>query len=318
MGKRWRSLLWFLAILSLSATVGAAATPPKRERAPQRLAFKLFFQADRQVQRDRACRTFTPRRTPSFSDGAPSEELLSTVGVLRRPQSDEEQRLSSRKADPVAIGQGIYRRFIRVATSASGRRFVVFVARDVDPTRARPERCRAELRRRFERLLRGRPARLRRFALRIGRLLLRSERRRQARGPQEGVFLFDLSVFEDRAGGGGGGSGAREIRRNGLFSASSIRGASRRSRVDGLIPDGVATVTSTFGRDASKVPIPRPKPPGSGRKPKRYPRNVKVTVPVQDNVVSFTVPRAAQDAFADRMVWRSADGRVVRVVSGAH
>ncbi len=103
---------------------------------------------------------------------------------------------------PFAISQGVYRRFIRVATSASGRRFVVFVARDVDPTRARPERCRAELQRRFERLLRGRPAGFRRFAVRIGRRLLHSERRRQARGPQEGVFLFDLSVFEDRAGGG--------------------------------------------------------------------------------------------------------------------
>lgn len=308
MGNAWRSLSCLLLALSVSVTIGgAAAAPSKRERASERLAYRLFFKADRQVQRERACLTLTPQRRPSFDDGAPSEELLSTVGVLRRAQSEEEERLSSGEAPLFGLGDGVHRRYVRAATSASGRRFVIFAARDAQPTRPRPERCRAELRRRFARLLRGREARFRRFALRIGRRLLRDERRRQARGPQEGVFLFDRSLFEGRAGGGTGGAGAREIRRSGIFQASSNGRSAKRSRVDGLLPDGVATVKATFPRVGSTLP-------GRGRKRRRYDRVVRVTVPVQDNVVSFTVPRAVEDALAVRIVWRAADGRVIRVV----
>jgi len=41
-----------------------------------------------------------------------------------------------------------------------------------------------------------------------------------------------------------------------------------------------------------------------------------VAVPVRENVVSFTVARPAEDAFPTRMVWRRADGSVLRVVRG--
>jgi hypothetical protein len=35
---------------------------------------------------------------------------------------------------------------------------------------------------------------------------------------------------------------------------------------------------------------------------------------VQDNMLSFVVPREVQDAFPVKMVWRAADGSIVRVI----
>lgn len=77
------------------------------------------------------------------------------------------------------------------------------------------------------------------------------------------------------------------------------------SQVTGLIPDGVATIEATFSRRASR---------GPHQAPDLYPEDVTLILPVQDNLVSFTVPRAANDAFPTTMVWRAADGSVVRSV----
>ena len=67
----------------------------------------------------------------------------------------------------------------------------------------------------------------------------------------------------------------------------------------------VATVTSTFGTTYSR---------GPDRKPRTYAAPITRTDRVQDNMVSFDVARSAEDAFPDKMVWRDADGKVIRVV----
>lgn len=302
-----RRLAAVFAASILAPTLGAVALAGSSKQDPSRseLVSKVFNRAEREVQRDPSCRTF-PRlpRKPSFADGRPSARLLSTLALLRRPESADEQRLATSNGFPSFV-QGVYRDYIRIATAASGHQFVIFVVRDADPTKPRPERCRTELRRRFSRQLEGRPAGFRRFALRALRRRLRGERQREARGPVEGVFVFDRSIFQGRSGGGAGGGGVREIRRRGSFSASGIRGAAGRARVDGLVPDGVATITATFDRAGSRL---------GPQRPRRYRRVIKRTVSVQENVVSFVISRAPQDAFAERMVWRSADGSVVRVV----
>jgi hypothetical protein len=41
---------------------------------------------------------------------------------------------------------------------------------------------------------------------------------------------------------------------------------------------------------------------------------LRITAPVQDNVISIRVNRPARDAFADPMVWKDAAGATVRVV----
>jgi hypothetical protein len=70
----------------------------------------------------------------------------------------------------------------------------------------------------------------------------------------------------------------------------------------------VATVTSSFPHTVSR---------GAGNPPKVYPAPIERTDPVQDNVISFSVQRDPEDAFASKMVWRAADGSVVRVVGAA-
>jgi hypothetical protein len=90
---------------------------------------------------------------------------------------------------------------------------------------------------------------------------------------------------------------------HGLFGSSGTSNA--RSSLSGLLPDGVATVTSTFGTKALR---------GPQQKPRRYPKRIVRTDKVQDNMVSLQVPRSAEDAFPAKMVWRDGDGKVVRVV----
>ncbi len=66
-----------------------------------------------------------------------------------------------------------------------------------------------------------------------------------------------------------------------------------------------AVVTSTFPRKLSRGPY---------RNPRIYPITVTITAPVHENVVRFAVPRPAEDAFASRIIWREATGKIVRIV----
>jgi hypothetical protein len=70
------------------------------------------------------------------------------------------------------------------------------------------------------------------------------------------------------------------------------------------VPDGVATVEATFPRVVSL---------GPNRDPRRFPGTIRRTFTVRDNVVLATVPRPGAFAFP-RMVWRAADGSVIRRV----
>lgn len=299
-----RRLLGFALLLTLLGTTGPAA-PAAARKGPsrQQLAIKLFLKAEQRVERDRACRTVEAPGRPTFTNAAPSSDLLSTLGILRRPEADDERLLHNSLEFP--FGKDIYRRHIRIARSAGGREVFVYAARDSDFTRPRPERCRVAVRRRLERLLRDRPAAVRRLARRIAHGIQRVERRQNAARPREGVFLFERLPGDGGLGSGSGGSNARTIRRSGMFQSSSEGRRDRRARVDGLLPDGVATVTATYGRRGV---------PGFRGKRRRYAQAIKRTVPVQDNVISFEVPRSSEDAlFPVRWVWRSADGRIVRV-----
>lgn len=307
------------AVLATLIVVGAGVAAPPREPAGpppptggvdreglrrERQVIALLNRAVRSVQRaDRACRPPNPfKRRTTFTDDPPSEALLKTLGVLRRPQSPEEAQLPRDSYATHLPAEGIYRQHVRIARSTSGRSYLVVAARNTNLYEPRPRRCAVALRRRFGRLIADRPARFRRAARRILDGVIRREWTARNRGPREGVFLFDYGP--DGGGSGGGGVGVRFIRRYGMFGSSSASG--QPTVVSGLVPDGVATLTAVFPREVSRSRY---------RPPKRYRRASRRTVDVQDNVVAFTVPRPAFDAYPKRMIWRDADGRVVRVVS---
>ncbi|HVP03810.1 MAG TPA: hypothetical protein VMT10_14665 [Solirubrobacteraceae bacterium] len=90
---------------------------------------------------------------------------------------------------------------------------------------------------------------------------------------------------------------------HGVFFAS---GGQHGSTLVGLVPDGVASVTLQYPRTVSR---------GRWYKPAVFPSAFTRTVRVQQNVLVVHVPRGGLEAFAARMVWRSADGKVLRVVT---
>jgi hypothetical protein len=298
-----RGPLRLLIALPLAAVLLVPALNAPAGDRRERAVIRLMNKAIGAVERERACRSPRPPldRRPSLTGDPPTTELLDTLAVLRRPQTDEE-RLAVNTIRVLAA-EGIHRNHVRVARSAAGRAFLIVPARDVSFYEPRPRRCVAELRRRFRGLIDDRPRRFRRRARRQLERIIRTEWTAPSEGEVEGVFMLDF-VGAGGAGGGIGGMSAAFIREQGMFGSSS--GTGRTSRVDGLLPDGVATLEATFSRVGAR----RPDGP-----PKRYARPVTRAVPVQDNVVSFSVPRAPLDAFPSRQIWRGPDGSVIREIS---
>lgn len=305
--RRVRVALLGMALPATLAVGVVAALPPggvdreglRREREITNLLNRAIGSVERA---DRGCRLPNPfKRETTFTDDPPTDELLQTLGVLRRPQSPEEAQLSP-DAYLHLPAEGVYRKYVRIARSTSGRWYLVVAARNTNVYEPRPRRCAEALREGFGELIRDRSPRFRREARRVLEGVIRREWRAPDRGPREGVFLFDYRP-DGGPRGGGGGTGVSFIRRHGMFGSAGATG--QPTIVSGLVPDGVATLTAVFAREVSR---------GRYRPPKRYPRAVRRTVTVQDNVVSFTVPRPAPHAFPTRMIWRDADGRVVRVV----
>lgn len=297
-----------LAALALAAAAQPSSAVSLDDAAAERReqrAIDLINAATRSMRQDPACR---PRweRTTTFSDDAPSAALRETLSLLRRPAIPEDQI-----APPPLPGlglerlgaQGVHRRWIRMGRAADGSEHYLVVAQGRGGPAPLPRAC---LRRRhdeLQRLLTGEDRRVRRLALRTEARVNRDEHPAGGFPRREAIFLFDRA-HDGSLGGGGGGVDLAWFKRHGLFD-SAQRGSEDISQVTGLVPDGVATIEATFSRRASR---------GPHRAPDLYPSDVELTVPVQDNLVSFTVPRDAPDALPTQMVWRAADGSVVRTV----
>lgn len=277
----------------LAACLLAAPTASAVDRDTARQIYRLINQAEADVREgDRGCEFASPfDREPTTTGAAPSDALLNTLGILRRPATQEEERLATRIfSDPGPFlfgGRGFYRNHVRIAQAASGRRFVILAARDANPFRARPGRCLAKVRERFVALIADRTPRFRRAGRRLLGRTIRQEIRAGRRGPREGAFMFDYR--NGGLGSGGGGASAADLQR---YGGGSIRGGSKGITFSGLVPDGVATIDFVL-------------PQGKGRR----------TVTVRDNVYVFRVASlefTRIPPFPRRTIWRDADGKVIR------
>lgn len=284
--------------------IRAAAAPPSVDREGlrrERRITALLNRASRAVARDKRCRVQRAfEREMTFTDAAPSAELLATFAILRRPQTEEE-RIPDDRLTQLPV-ENVYRSAYRIATSANGRRYLILAAQNTNMFKPRPRECAEALRRDFERELEGRSPEFKRHARKALRQIIRDEwsGRPDSGQSHEGLFMFD---FTNGGGGGGGGGGDVEsVRKNGMLGT---QGSGSVSILSALLPDPVATVELTFPRTVSRDPY---------RPPKRYPRAVTLTAQVKDNVISLQVPRPAPDAFPARMVWKGADGQTIRVV----
>lgn len=281
-----------LIVLTLLAALASAAPLHAADRETERAITEAINRAvDRVYETTTGCRNTNPlRRAPTVTDDAPSDELLATLGVLRRPQQPEE--VLADDAFRHLPAEGVYRRGVRIARSG-GRELLVVPARNTVLYRPRPPRCARALRRAFRRIIAKRDAAFRRAARRALEQVIRDEWAGPVPTPREGVFLFDRTP-QGGLGGGGGGVSIDFIRRRGMFGSGQYAGGP--AVVTGLLPDGVASIEATFGRDRTHA------------------QPVTVTAAVTDNVAAFEVDREAPGVFDMTTVWRAADGSVLRTV----
>ncbi len=262
-------------VLAAGAAGAAVAKPPPP--SIQKQAVALYNKADRQASHTRACRT--QAEPPTYTHAAPSQDLLSTLGILRRPATPPDV-LPAGFTFP--FGTGIYIDYVRVAQDAIGRQLVIAAAQDAFPFTPESRACLHAIHVRLVRLIKGRPHPVRTQAIAFFRDVVRANRQLAHRKPRETVFMFDSHAD-------GGGLGVADLQAKGLWLTSGKKGS---SVVAALIPDGVATVESFY--------------PGHGTAP------IDRIDPVQNNVVSFGVPRDPAAAYPSRFIWRAADGSVVK------
>jgi hypothetical protein len=299
-----RRTVMLLALVCVVACAGVAlakspAGPPglqpkdeaaARHLALERQAIDLINAADRHVYATvRGCK-------PNASDlghakathDAPSPAVLDALAPLRRPATPDELNDARH---PGALGGGeTYVDYVRHVSTADGHPLTIVIGRRAAALFRLPKRCFDAEHARLVHLLKGKPPKLRSVALEEFSHIRQGQEANSAQPttPVDGIYLFDR-------GGGGGGADIAFFRERGVFVSIG-------SRLNGLLPDGVASVTLEF-----------PKVIHHGRyyKPTVFPSAFTTTVTVHDNVLSVAVPRPAGAAFPHRMVWRDAAGSIV-------
>jgi hypothetical protein len=289
-----RVLAGIVALIALAV----GASPAAADRQTQHDAAALLTKASREASHEKACKLRD--QPPSVTHDAPSEALLNTLGILRRPAGPEDT-LPQTAFGFFHFAEDFYVDYVRVAHAADGTSYFVFAARNFGQP-VDTDACLHQIHLHLLALLKGKSKRVRHRARRLFENRVRVTHAYAHRTPHEAVFLFDRRA-DGGIGSGGGGGGAQIIQQSGEFGTSGPPDGV--SHVVGLIPDGVATVTSSFPQTVSR---------GKGNPPKVYPAPIERTDPVQDNVISFSVARDPEDAFPSKMVWRAADGSIVKVV----
>ena len=277
---------------------------PSNPNRTQRQEITYIYDAqDNTARQDQVCdsdRSLAgfgdPGRRPSLSQAAPSASTLAILGVLRRPA------VPSDRLPPRLIGspphqhvypdgtippvKDVYIRYVRKARHRFGANYYVIPAGDVNNLVPAPARCWAEQRAALQRELPTIPARLRAGVLTLEPLFVAQQRHNDL--PYPGVCL--IGINDTGNGGGGcdaGGSLSQIEDGTGAMPSSAPTGV---GVVDGLVPDGVRTVTF------------------------EYQRHRPVTVLAINNVFIVRRQGLPNYGFPNTIVWRAADGRMIKVI----
>lgn len=233
-----------------------------------------------------------PAKLPATVSGPAPASFLSILGVLRLPPSSADSQFVTSAI--LSHSNELYVDDVRLARQAFGIDWFVAVAGSRFPPPANVAACLAAQAAAFARELPSIPARLRGGTEAMFAMQLSGERRFDARPVVPGLCLF--------SGGGGGGCGATasDIETRGSFGT---QGSSHRALIDGIVPDGVATVTFCY-----------PAGPASGFSRKIILPAVCLKGHAVNNVVIVSVPRGAGNALAPKMVWRNAAGQAIKTI----
>lgn len=316
-----------VTVLVIAACGGVAAAKPKptpphppsipgfvpkgpkaaRHIALQNAAIRLINRANRRAFATRpSCKPSFPHPSSKTTHDVPSSQILDTIAAFRRPAVAADA-FPARNVGAFGgpFGGQTYVDYTRSVTGASGKSFYIGVARSVPYSYHPSAACLDLEHRQLVKLLADEPATLRSATLQEFAQIRHSTERTPAvpTTPQDTLWFFTKGPGGAGLGGGGGGTPAAYFLTHGMFMSSG--GGSRTSTLSGLVPDGVASVTFQYPRVVSN---------GRWYKPTVYPSGYTRTVRVEQNVLSLRVPRRVDAAFPPRMVWRAADGTIVRVV----
>lgn len=287
------------AAIALAATSAAQAVD-RTDAAEQRLekrSITVFNAATRAMRTTDPSCVQSSDHTTTVTHDAPSQAMRDAFSLLRRPPIPEDRRFADRVPLSLLGAKGVYVDWIRMARAADGSEHYLVIAQDRGLPAPLARSCLRLRHRLLLERLDGASPKLRTMTLRMEARLNREEQ-------PAGGFPRSEAIYGFGDGGGGGGVDLASFLKNGLFGTSQ-RGQEDRSTVTGFVPDGVRTIEATFSQRVSY---------GPHRPAQVYGEEIRLTLPVQDNVVSFQVARPAEDAFPTKMVWRAADGSVVRVV----
>jgi hypothetical protein len=300
------------AALGVPAADGRASEQPPGAQAIKQRASDLINRAQRRVRHaEKACRLGPPSGRLLLGDGGAGPVVLSVLGVFRRPATPEEQALAVQEvADP--FGSSSYgdatvpRDGVRIVRQGD-RKVVLTALREVPPSgpdRATYDRCTALVAHELARLAPTVTPAVAAKARHVEHVL-----RRTGRPPAHQARTEGLTIAERAGNGTSTESGILSLdpvlfRRTGTAEGSFARGG--RLRMTFVVPDGVATIDATFPRARHGAP---------GHPGKRFATTIRRTLVVHDNVAFLTVHRPPEAL--PRMVWRAADGSVVRRLPGS-
>lgn len=282
---RWKLLVGVCLVAGLvsygassarSMSLSAAGRPPTGDLAQE---YQYIRAASRQALAMPACRR---RAIPAVSHGVPSQALLSLLGVLRRPMNADD-RLPHRLAQNDSA-RGVYVDYIRLARIERGVSYYVVPARLASPPAALPSGCFAVMSRALHNELPRIPPRLRKPTKTLFAQQLARERKPSAEAAEDGICLLFAGPVSS---GGACGASAKEIKRNGLLSSFGW--------FSGVVPDGVASVTVRYSASG-----------GIGLR--------TATSNVVGNVFVVPIKRPRPATPWPAMVWRSADGSIVKTL----
>ena len=240
------------------------------------------------IHSDQACQN--ANRGATIVHGSPGQQLLSRLGVLRRPAIPS-STLRTLLAAGFTAGSRVDIDYIRLAQIAYGNAYYLIPEGNPSGREPMPARCYSEMRTHLKQLTAHLPAAERTAALQQQSQNLQGMRQQVA----QAALCFAIVTTRHVRPPNGVNSGCSSTT---SFLHPGWQGIGQGDPVGGqifaaIVPDGVATVTLKFSAGSDD------------------PGRILIAHAI-NNVVAFKIPpHTAHADFPSAFIWRSADGRIV-------
>ena len=291
---RCAALLSLVALLAVAPGAGARPHATGISQLAHDVNLVLSDAATERAK-DLTCQEL-PRPVPHtvpLSAATPSAGLVASLGVLRRPQTAEEQALTPMgRVMPARVGALMsegYATATRIVTVEGGQRAVIAIGRADTSyllSKAQRKACAAKYLAAVRRRAARAPRTVRTTALRTARRLSRAP----APIPARDALVFGRFVDGKFGSGGSGPSTAADLRGGPAWTSEAIGGGV--VLVTALVPDGVDAVTVTDkGRGGPTI---------------------TATAAVHENIAIVRFEGSEFGGPDASVVWKRADGSIVQ------